>query len=298
MTREPRMPGMEPTAAPAEHLLYLYGIVPAGSAAHRLLTERRVPGIQPGKLLFPIEAAGLVAAVSDVPVETFDEAPLNALLTDLPRLTPYALRHEEAVRALLVSALIPMTFGAIYRGPERVIALLQQRADELHDLLAALEGRQEWGLKVFTDTPRLLEAAATASDDLQRLASEAAAATPGRAYLLDKQRERLLAHEAARLASVSLGAILARLSAMSAAVVQDDTGPAQPGDEQLGLKAAFLVEDREVTAFRTAVADLERAHAAHGLRLELSGPWAPYSFVREGAAPLMSSRRRSEAAHG
>ena len=280
MTSEPSVLPAAPAPPAPTHLLYLYGVVPAGSDATRLLSERRVPGIEPGESLFAVEAEGLVAAVSRVSAATFDEAPLNALLTDLPRLTPYVLRHEEAVRALLPSPLVPMSFGAVYRDPRRVAGLLFERGHEFRALLAYLGGRQEWGLKVFSDTARLMETAAATSEELRRLSAEAAASSPGRAYLITKRRERLLATEAARIAGDLLTAIVTRLTGLSVAAVQDEPSPAQSGAEQLALKAAFLVEDTEVGVFRATAADLEQTYAPHGLRLEVSGPWAPYSFVR------------------
>lgn len=269
----------------AHRLIYLYGVVAAGSEAVGMLAERWVPGVQPGSPLFPIEAAGLVAAVSDVPAAVFDEEPLNALVTDLPRLTEYAVRHEQAIRALLGSALVPMSFGAVYRSPGRVAALLAERAEELRTLLDRLEGRQEWGLKVIADTPAVLEAAERESEELRRLADQAAAATPGRAYLIDRRRDQLRAREAARLAADTLAAIMASLGRLAAASVQDDPGPPQPGaTERLALRAAFLVDRAAAESFVQTAACLSESTAPRGFRLEVSGPWAPYSFVRNAGA--------------
>jgi hypothetical protein len=267
--------------AGGEHLLYLYGVLAQGSAGAVLVRAGRIPGIEPGEPLFAVEAAGLVAAVSRVPAAVFTEERLNALALDLPRLAPYAVRHEEAVRALARSALVPMTFGAVYRSAAGVAALLEGRGAEFRALLARLEGREEWGLKVIADLPRLLETADRRSEELGRLAAEAAGATPGRAYLIAKKRERLRGQVASRLAEAMVGAILGHLEPLTAEIARDDPGPAQPGTEQLVLKAAFLVERATAGAFRAAIATLEREHATHGLRLELTGPWAPYSFVRD-----------------
>src|SRR5215208_6443610 len=266
--------------APPGSLVYLYGITAPGTDAAALLRAGRVPGIEPGALLFPVEAAGLVAAVRRVPAAVFDEGPLNELAGDLARLTPYALRHEEAVRALSTSALVPMTFSAVYRTPERVAAMLDERAAELRAILARVQGREEWGLKVIGRLAQLLAAAEAESDELRRLAAEAATATPGRAYLISRKRDNLRAQEASRLAGAMLAGIMARLAPLAAEVAEDDPGPAQPGDERLLLKSAFLVEAGVATAFGAAVAELERVYAPRGLTLEVTGPWAPYSFVR------------------
>jgi hypothetical protein len=262
-------------------LLYLYGIVEAGTEAARLLAARGVPGLDPEEPLLPIAAGGLVAAVSRVPAATFEEEPLNALLADLPRLAPLAVQHEEAVRALLPAApaLVPMAFGMVYRGPEGVEALLRERGDAFRELLARVRGKYEWGLRVYRDVARWLATADATSDELRRLAAEAARATPGRAYLLGKQRERLRAAEADRLAAEALAAILARLEPLSAAARRSPLAAAAPGPTQLVLSVAFLVETAATDRFRGAAAELERVYQPQGLRLELSGPWAPYSFV-------------------
>src|SRR5581483_151559 len=269
-------------------LLYLYGVLEAGTEGERLLERRAVPGLDPGEPLFPIAAGGLVAAVSRVPSAVFDEEPLNALLADLPRLAPLAVQHEEAIRALLPAApaLVPMAFGTVYRGPGRVAALLRERAGELRALLAQVRGKYEWGLKVYRDSARWLATADEASDELRRLAAEAAAASPGRAYLHGKQRERLRAAEAERLAAEALDAIMGRLEPLSVAMRRNPLGAAAPGPTPLVLSAAFLVELAATEAFRAAAAELARAYAPRGLTVEITGPWAAYSFVgaRRGAA--------------
>jgi hypothetical protein len=261
-------------------LLYLYGIVAAESDAHRLIESGRVAGIEPDQPLFPIEAGGLVAAVSRVSAVTFDEPSLNALITDLPRLTPLAVRHEEAVRAMLGSAMIPMAFGTVYRSVESVQAMVRDRAGEFRRLLGWLSGREEWGIKIVADLAAVRRAAEAESATLRSLAEEEAAATPGRAYLLARRREQMLDAESSRLVEGMLTEIVHQLVRSSESMIQDDPGPPQPGMEQLVFKGALLVDSDRADELCAAAVELDRAHAARGLRIETSGPWAPYSFVR------------------
>src|SRR5688500_2329528 len=138
-TNRPR-PAVSPGSAPALEpgwLLYLYGILEAGSDAYRLLGAGAIPGIEPTQPAFAVSAAGLVAAVSQAPIATFDEAPLNELSQDLTRLAPLAVRHEEVVGRLAqrTPALVPMSFGAVYRSVEGVVGLLHEREAQLKRLL-------------------------------------------------------------------------------------------------------------------------------------------------------------------
>jgi len=281
---EPRRSG---SASPRRHaqLVYLYGVVESVAEAHALLADRQVPGLDPAEPLFGVEAAGLVAAVSYVPTDVFQEHPLNDLIADLPRLTPYAVRHEVAVGALAprAPAVVPMGFGAVYRDVRRVEEVLRERAPELRALLDRVRNRQEWGLKVAADLERLVAWARAASEELGRLDAALASASPGRAYLLRKQRERLLQAELGRLLDQTLRGVVDHLAGISAAARRDELPAERPVEgPRLVLKAAFLVEVDGVERFRTMAADLARRFEPSGLSLDLTGPWAPYSFVRSG----------------
>jgi hypothetical protein len=48
------------------------------------------------------------------------------------------------------------------------------------------------------------------------------------------------------------------------------------------LDAVFLVDDKRAARFRKQAATLARALTPRGLRLTLSGPWPPYSFLEGG----------------
>src|SRR5215211_2323555 len=140
MTSKPETPTATTSAHAPRSLVYVYGVLAPGSTGAALVRSGRVPGIDENAPLFPVEAAGLVAAVSRVPADTFDEQPLNALVADLSRLAAHAVRHEQVVRTLSRSALVPMTFGAVYRSTTGVASLLEQRAEEFRSLLERLEG--------------------------------------------------------------------------------------------------------------------------------------------------------------
>ena len=47
------------------------------------------------------------------------------------------------------------------------------------------------------------------------------------------------------------------------------------------LDAAFLVAVRTSARFRASVAREARALERHGYRVTLTGPWPPYTFVKD-----------------
>lgn len=245
------------------------------------LRDKTIPGMEPEEPVFAIEAGGLIAAVSRVPAAQFEEEPLNDLLSDLARLAPYAVRHEEAVRALgsVAPNLVPAAFGRVYRGVDGVKALLQTEGPGLRRLLGELAGKDEWGLKVIKDAARLWAAAETASPRLQQLARQEAEAQPGRAYLLRRQRERLHGAEAARLEREALEGVLSRLRDAGARVLVEELPPHTPGEVEIALKGALLIGRGDADRLRETVGRLDQEAGSWGLSLELNGPWAPYSFI-------------------
>jgi hypothetical protein len=264
-------------------LLYLYAVLEPGSPAYTALQAGTVQGMEVGAPLFPVSAAGLVAAVSRVPSATFGEESLNALVTDLPRLAPYAVLHEQAIAQLLpdAPALVPMTFGAVYRSALRVQQLLEERAPHFRALLDRTRDKREWGIKLVQHLPEVVKAVETKSAALRELNEEIAAATPGRAYLLSRRLQQVIAAEANRLVEEACQSVLQRLGTVSEAVRRDAL-TANPADAaQLAFKASFLVTESQFRDFEDAAAQVAADLAPQGLELECSGPWAPYSFVGE-----------------
>jgi hypothetical protein len=246
------------------------------------LETRRVPGLDPAEPLFPVVLGTLVAAVSAVPAEQFEEAALNELVADLSRLAPLAVRHEEAIRALLDAgpAIVPMSFGTVYRSQERLAAALQTREAALGALLERLAGRQEWGLKIFVEPVLLQGYAEMNSPSLQEAQREIAASSPGRAFLLKKQYEKLRAAEVDRYAAARVDQLL-QLLAEGSEAVRPETIVVDPREPHpLIGKASFLVAVEQASTFQELGARVAADEAAQGFELQWSGPWAPYAFVR------------------
>ena len=281
-------PACEEDGAPAsspERLVYLYCVLQAGSEAVTLLRSGRIQGIDRKGPLYAIEAAGLVGAVSLVPGSLFAEEPLNELVGDLPRLAPFVLRHEEAIRALFSvgPAVVPMAFGAVYREEVGVARFLDLECKRLSALLEALRGKQEWGVKIFVEVAAAMRAAEAASAALHKLDDDAKAATPGRAYLLQRKREEMLTGEVRSFVADALESVVNELVPRSTDARLDEVPSNQQGPHELVLKAAFLVDEEGGEDFRAIAGQLIDRLTPIGLSMEVSGPWAPYSFTGERA---------------
>jgi len=101
----------------------------------------------------------------------------------------------------------------------------------------------------------------------------------GAAYLR-RRRDELSARESSHheaMASAEL--VHARLSRLAAGTrLHPPQAPQLTGTSaQMMLNAAYLLDEQRADDFSAAVTDLAGRHPA--LRLELTGPWPPYSFA-------------------
>ncbi|MFH8973472.1 GvpL/GvpF family gas vesicle protein [Streptomyces sp. NPDC017890] len=219
----------------------------------------------------------LVAVVSHVPEADFSEEALRAHLEDLDWLAGTARAHQQVIDALTaVTTPLPLRLATVFRDDSGVRVMMEEREDAFRRTLDRLDGRVEWGVKVYVEAEP--EQAATPARPAAKPAS-------GRDYLRQR-RMRTRANDAlwtraeefaTRLhETLSSGADGARLHA-----------PQNPGLSGAAgrnvLNAAYLVR-RDVSEEFVEMVDRTKDEAP-GIRVELTGPWAAYSFAgEEGAA--------------
>jgi Gas vesicle synthesis protein GvpL/GvpF len=210
----------------------------------------------------------LVAVVSPVPLTEFDEAALRTKLERLPWLEATARAHHTVVDAVAaISVTLPLPLATVYREDRRVAEVLRQGHRRFRAALARLAGRVELGVKVYTD-PRAMAPAPSAT-----------ASSPGRDYL----RRRRAEHRARDHAWQRAAAIAERVDATLAGLAVDSRRrPPQrpqlsgaPGENV--LNAAYLIDVGRTEEFTVLARRLDAE--APDTRVELTGPWAPYSFA-------------------
>ncbi|WP_326824298.1 GvpL/GvpF family gas vesicle protein [Streptosporangium sp. NBC_01756] len=216
-----------------------------------------------------VEHAGLVAYVSTVPLEEFGEEPLRRSLEDLDWIGHTARAHNHVVEAVAETVpTAPVRLVTVYTSEEQVSELLARRHDDFVAVLSRVVGRREWGVKAYAEQ----EAAAPSTEE-ESVGGE----SPGTAYLKRRQASLHNQKDAQRHTVAQAERVHAALAAVAAASLRH-----RPQDPELSgraewmvLNGAYLVDDDRVDEF-TAALDALRGQ---GIDLELTGPWAPYSFT-------------------
>lgn len=249
---------------------YVYAVGRAGTPVETELTGRQ--GLE-GTPLRTVRAGDLVALVSSVSSASYGTEGVQAQMEDLGRLEVLARTHHAVVEAAYEHAtVLPMRLATVYLGDERVREMLGEREPEFSALLTRLEGHVELGVKVYAD-PR--EALAVSSREAEADTED----RPGRAYL-QRRRAQQQNHSATYRAA---GAVAAGLSDRVAGIAEAHvTHRPQQGEltQAAGeniVNDAYLVHGTRAEAFRAALVGL--GDDVPGVRVEITGPWAPYSFA-------------------
>ncbi|MFI6638072.1 GvpL/GvpF family gas vesicle protein [Streptomyces sp. NPDC050504] len=220
---------------------------------------------------------GLVAAVSPVGAGDFDEIPLKAHLEDLGWVTATARTHQAVVAALAtLTTPLPLRLATVCRDDSGVRRLVDSGREHFVRTLERLDGRVEWGVKVYVDEGPATAAAARVPGEPGRVPS-------GRDYLRGRRQERDARDDAWKRAVTAARQLHTELCRHAEDGVvhrpQDARLSAAPGRNV--LNAAYLVERAHSEAFVERVEALHPASPA--IRVELTGPWAPYSFTGQQA---------------
>jgi hypothetical protein len=248
---------------PAGRASYAYAVARSFDPA-RLAGVRGVDGAEVRLVAY----RDLVAVVSPVPLTEFDEAALRAKLERLPWLEATARAHHAVVDAVAASSVtLPLRLATVYRGDERVADVLRQGYRRFRAALDRLTGRVELGVKVSTDPQSMAPTAAPSSS------------SPGRDYLRRRRAQHRARDDAWQRAAAAAQRVDATLAGLA---VDSRQRPPQrpqlsgaPGENV--LNAAYLVDTGRTEEFAALTRRLDAE--APGTRIELTGPWAPYSFA-------------------
>jgi hypothetical protein len=162
----------------------------------------------------------------------------------------------------------PLRLATMYRNDANVSALLEEQAAGLSETLERIRGRTEWGVKAFA-----VPAAAPPDDH----PTGQAAVGPGTSYLRRRSASRDRAGREQQRAECAATEVHQKISELAVA-----SRRYPPQDPQLSghrdamvLNAAYLIDQADTDTLRREIDHWD----TDVLRLELTGPWAPYSFA-------------------
>ena len=278
---DPVEPKPEPRKEPIQgELVWAYCVVPADAPP-----PRGTAGVDPRFAVERVEAAGLAAFVSRVPLAEFGAESLRENLNDIEWLERVARAHEAVLDHVMPETpLVPLRICTLYQDAQGVRRMLDKERPVLVNALESVTGRQEWGLKVLVDPERLLVRARESSGEAESMAADLEGATEAGGYMLRRRLERHVREVADVLAEEMVAEVRERLEASGFEFV---TRPPQNRDlsrheGEMLMNAACLVDEPGLDHLRDLAASVGDRYEELGARVELTGPWPPYNFVLGG----------------
>lgn len=259
--------------------MYVYGIVPA-----TLDVGAAPPGID-GESVRAERAGSLAALASPVDAAVYAGGEAEARAGDVSWVGPRAVAHDAVLTwASECGGVIPLPMFTLFSDAAAVRAMLCEREGTLVPVLGRVAPAQEYTLRLFR-LDSIARAALGATDPaLAELERQAEGATPGQRYLLERklQKERAVALDRA---GAEAGASAFAALADHALDAARDPLPTRADDDggTAVLVASFLVRRDALDEFRAQVTRIAGELEPRGFRVEFSGPWPPYHFVREPA---------------
>ena len=171
-------------------------------------------------------------------------------------------------------------FGAIFNTEENLKTMLKKHIKEFKDTLKHLEGKEEWGVKIYCDMGKLKENLIQDDEDLLNLDKEINSASPGKTFILKKKKEESAntivnkklnecGHESfERLKQYSIQSRINKLLPIEVTERKDE----------MILNAAFLADKNKVKEFVGVVDVLKAKYSDKGIDFDCTGPWPPYNF--------------------
>ena len=215
----------------------------------------------------------VVAVVSAAGPGELDESSLRTRLERLDELELIARAHDAVIASVCAHAVtLPFRLATIHRGEASVVDMLRREFAKLD----RLSGHVELGVKVYVDSA---SASCPSRDIGDRRVGSSPTETSGRQYLHRRKEQQRSRDEAWQLSAAAAAHADAELRKLAAASRHHRPHPGQlcPDRGDNVLNAAYLVDVGLVDTFTAKVRELDRALL--GARVDVTGPWAAYSFV-------------------
>lgn len=256
----------------SEELIYIYCI--AGRMPEIEATEDSDD-------IYTVFYRGLYVMVSRVSSEEFNEDAMKINLNDMMWLESKVRNHERVIEKVMdYSAAIPFKFATIFKTEDSLKAMVENYHNEFRDILARLEGHEEWGVKVYCDMQKFKSAVVRKSEHIMKIEDEIKSSGIGKAYFLNKKKEEFMDD----IASKEI--IECRMEIHEA--LQKESSDAHPikllpkevtgRKDKMILNAVFLLAKPKLEDFIESIDSLKEKYKDTGLKFDCTGPWPPYNF--------------------
>jgi len=236
-----------------------------------------------GSGTYSVHHNSIYAVVCKVKEREFSEENLEKNLGDLEWIKAKVGMHEAVIEGVMKdTCVIPFKFGTIFNAEDSLKAMLDEHAQDFKVNLKNLEGKEEWGVKIYCDIKRLKAAVIKEEDGILKIDEEINSSSSGKAYFLKKKKEELIKDAASRKINKYGEACFEILKGLSIEARINKLLPKEvtEREDDMVLNSAFLVDKTKVEEFIEATDNLRIKYNGEGFSFDCTGPWPPYNFCQ------------------
>ncbi|MFC1613081.1 GvpL/GvpF family gas vesicle protein [Patescibacteria group bacterium] len=238
--------------------------------------------------VYAIPCKEIEAIVSEVNLNEFGSEEIQKKAEeDLNWIKEKAQLHEEVIEQTMrkgssnIIPVIPMQFGVIFKTKEKLEETLANRYQEFKKSLEKLEGKQEWGVKVYLKENIFKGTIENKNEIVLAKKKEIEFLPKGMAFFAQKQIDKIVNQERDKELDRITEEIYENLGQLafsknrSKLLEKDFTGML----EEMILNAFYLIEESKLDLFQKKVGKLKEKYNFLGFEVIVSGPWPSYNFA-------------------
>ena len=229
----------------------------------------------------PIYFQGTYAIVSSVSPDDFREDNLRKHLADMGWVEKNIRLHEKVIEEIMKDqAVLPFKFGTVFESEANVEKLLKTNNLEFKAVLASLDGKEEWGLKIYCNSGYFKDALCSGSERIAEIDKEILAAGKGKAFFLKKKKDEIIKDIINEKISEYTKDCFERLKITAVDTKINNILPKGVTEKQedMVLNAVFLINNKRIKDLENILAYLKTKYTDKGLIFDCTGPWPPYNF--------------------
>jgi len=236
-----------------------------------------------GIKIHPVYFQGTYAVVSRVSPDDFSEDSLKKHLADMGWVEKNIRLHEKVIEEIMKDqAVLPFKFGTVFENEANVEKLLKTNNAEFKAVLAGLDGKEEWGLKIYCGSEYFKDALCRGNERITEIDKEITAAGKGKAFFLKKKKDEIIKDIINEKISEYTKDCFKRLKITAVDTKINNMLPKEVTEkkEDMVLNAAFLINKNKVGDFVNLVEELRTKYTDQGFFFDCTGPWPPYNFCK------------------
>jgi hypothetical protein len=235
-----------------------------------------------GENVFALDFDNIRVLVKNVAANDFSEENLKRNFADLDWVEKHTREHVGTISNVLKShTVVPFKFGTIFKTTQSLRNFIDEYRSQLIENLNELEGKEEWGVKLFCDYQALPEYIKQTCNEVIEMEQEINESKPGKAFLLKRKADELIKNECHKALQEYGQLFFRQIESLSSRTRINPLLPKEVtgrSDEMI-LNISCLIQKNNIELMFNKTELLRQEFIKVGLTPDVTGPWPPFSFI-------------------